>query len=76
MKEYGFNYDGMSDTNKLYYSVQNGFNQQHLITFDKIKSVITHKILNDNDKVYVDNKYTSIDDLVENLNNCSGGIVF
>ena len=76
MKEYCFNYDGMSDTNKLFYSVENCPHQNHLITFDKIKSVITHKILNDDGKVYVNNKYTSIDDLVDNLNDYSGGDKF
>lgn len=76
MKEYSFNYNGISDTHKLFYSCKNGIDQKHLITFDKSKSVITHKILNDNDEVYVDNKYTTIDKLVDYLNNCSGGIIF
>jgi hypothetical protein len=75
MNSYNFEFKG-TDGIKYYYNVNNGPEQNHLIIYDEVKNVITHKITNENGNCYIDNDYHSIDELVDNLNIMSGGLSF
>ena len=75
LDNYNFECDGRSDTNKIYYSVKNGIDQIHLITFDEPNKVVIHKVLDDNGNLKFEKTYTSIDELTDNLNDWSGGVI-
>ena len=46
LDNYNFECDGRSDTNKIYYSVKNGIDQTHLITFDEQKKEVKNELVN------------------------------